>query len=78
MDSRHRQKRRAWFAVICLATSVSSAGCARSRPDETAEGTATLFVEKMYESQWNPDSAKVAYSLLSERNQKNLSIRAEG
>jgi hypothetical protein len=77
MLSWHRQKRRTWVAIVCVAGSVSSAGCARTRPDETAEGTATLFVEKMYESQWNADSAKVAYSLLSERNQKNLSIRAE-
>jgi hypothetical protein len=65
---------RAAAAIFCMAL---LNGCSSARPDETPDGTLALFVEKMADAPYQPDSAKEAFALLSDGSKKNINTRAE-
>jgi hypothetical protein len=67
---------RGWVWAACLSLALL-VGCSSGRPDETPEGALALFIEKMADAPYQPDSAKEAFALLSDGSRKNITTRAE-
>jgi hypothetical protein len=69
----------AWYCTrraVILGLCGAALGCARRRPDATAETVVREFIERMQRVHGSPQDARAAYELLSEASKANLVERA--